>query len=271
MALRPHCCRRCVCRLQWAGFLCGFSFADNVPGCKYGMAIQPYCRKARHPATDFAEYPAASRGTGHHHPQSSCSAVTSRLPTLVFVRPLTSGRAPAAQPTSPHCLPRSLTHLPAMAHVLADTRPRFNSYPTAINIQHAPAPKQYSSYHYAPATPANTPTNTHPSSPYPYRQASNPSHSRLASALQASSSRAPPVRTASAPNSPPLDLLGACSRSPLDQPAARGPRGVLTLAQGLRLSSLPVPAPLGRRLPRAPASSRPSSTSTLLLPARPAF
>ncbi|KAG8706167.1 hypothetical protein FRC08_001232 [Ceratobasidium sp. 394] len=73
-----------------------------------------------------------------------------------------------------------------MAHVLADMRPRFNSYSTTTNTQHAPAPKQYSSYHYTPATPANTPTKSHPSSSYPYRQASNPSHSWLASAPQAS-------------------------------------------------------------------------------------
>ncbi|KAG8679659.1 hypothetical protein FRC09_018822, partial [Ceratobasidium sp. 395] len=80
-----------------------------------------------------------------------------------------------------------------MAHVLADSRPRFNSYPTAINTQYAPPSKQYS-YHYAPATPATTPTKSHPGSSYPYRQASNPSHTRLASAPapQASSSRAAP-------------------------------------------------------------------------------
>ncbi|KAG8747749.1 hypothetical protein FRC10_011878 [Ceratobasidium sp. 414] len=106
-----------------------------------------------------------------------------------------------------------------MAHVLADSRPRFNSYPTAINTQYAPPPKQYSSYHYAPATPANTPTKSHPSSSYPYRQASNPSHSRLASApVQGSSSRAAPVRTASVPTARP-----STSSAPVPAPRSTNP------------------------------------------------
>ncbi|QRV81960.1 hypothetical protein RhiJN_09975 [Ceratobasidium sp. AG-Ba] len=92
-----------------------------------------------------------------------------------------------------------------MAHVV-DSRPRFNSYPTAINTQYAPAPKQYpSAYHYAAATPTTTPTKSHPGSSYPYRQA-NTSHSRLASApvqQASSSSRAPPTRTASVPTARP--------------------------------------------------------------------
>ncbi|KAG9096133.1 hypothetical protein FS749_009072 [Ceratobasidium sp. UAMH 11750] len=101
------------------------------------------------------------------------------------------------------------THLPP--DVLADSRPRFNSYPTVIDAQHAPAPKQYSSYHYAPAAPANTPTKSHPSSSYPYRQASNPSHSQFPSAPQAPSSRAPPSRTASLPR-PTRTAQGPVSR-----------------------------------------------------------
>ncbi|KAB5591425.1 hypothetical protein CTheo_5142 [Ceratobasidium theobromae] len=74
-----------------------------------------------------------------------------------------------------------------MAHVLADARPRFNSYPTAIHTQYPPSS---SKYHYAPATPAHTPATTptkaHPST-YPYRQATNPSHTRVPS----TSSRTP--------------------------------------------------------------------------------
>ncbi|KAG8794238.1 hypothetical protein FRC12_000090 [Ceratobasidium sp. 428] len=62
---------------------------------------------------------------------------------------------------------------------------------------HSPS-RQYS--YYAPATPATTPTKSHPGSSYPYRQVFNPSHTQLASAPpQASSSRAPPVRAALVP------------------------------------------------------------------------
>ncbi|KAG9077174.1 hypothetical protein FRC06_009067 [Ceratobasidium sp. 370] len=106
-----------------------------------------------------------------------------------------------------------------MAHILANSHPRFNSYPTMINTQYTPAPKQYSSYHYAPATPANTPTKSHPSSSYPYRQALNPSHSQLASAPVAQQAFLP------------LDLLGASSHPPLDQSPARGPQGLPALAK----------------------------------------
>jgi hypothetical protein len=111
-----------------------------------------------------------------------------------------------------------------MAHVLADTRPRFNSYPTAINTQYAPPSKQYA-YHYAPATPATTPTKSQPGSSYPYRQASNPSQSRLASApvtQQSSSSRAGPTRTSSVPNPRPSTSSAAvpAPRSTNPLPAA---------------------------------------------------
>lgn len=97
---------------------------------------------------------------------------------------------------SAQCLPPPA----AMAHVLADSRPRFNSYPTAINTQYAPPSKQYA-YHYTPATPATTPTKSHPTSSYPYRQATNPSQSRLAAApvTQQSSSRPVPRSSSSVP------------------------------------------------------------------------
>ncbi|KAG8706897.1 hypothetical protein FRC08_000805 [Ceratobasidium sp. 394] len=137
------------------------------------------------------------------------------------------------------------THLPP--DVLADSRPRFNSYPTVIDAQHAPAPKQYSSYHYAPAAPANTPTKSHPSSSYPYRQASNPSHSQFPSAPQAPSSRAPPSRTASVPTAHSSTSLAPapapCSTNPL--PVA--PEAYSHCARAC-FPPLPVPAPLGQCL-----------------------
>ncbi|KAG9098333.1 hypothetical protein FRC06_006525 [Ceratobasidium sp. 370] len=108
-----------------------------------------------------------------------------------------------------------------MAHVLANLRPHFNSYPTVINTQYAPTPKQCLSYHYAPATPANTPTKSHPSSSYPYHQASNLSDSQLASApiaQQALSSRVPPVHTASVPTAHPLT-----SSAPVPAPHSTNP------------------------------------------------
>ncbi|KAG9103429.1 hypothetical protein FRC06_010847 [Ceratobasidium sp. 370] len=83
-------------------------------------------------------------------------------------------------PRATHCLPPCLTPVPAMAHVLADSRPRFNSYLAAINTRYAPPPNQY--HRYAPTAPATTLAKSHPSSSYPYRQATNPSHSQLASA-----------------------------------------------------------------------------------------
>ncbi|KAG9077709.1 hypothetical protein FS749_010372 [Ceratobasidium sp. UAMH 11750] len=64
------------------------------------------------------------------------------------------------------------------------------------------------------------PTKSHPSSSNPYRQASNLSHSWLASAPQAPST---PHPHGLGPNNPPLDLCGAHSRSPLDQSPTYGP------------------------------------------------
>ena len=99
-----------------------------------------------------------------------------------------------------------------MAHVLADTRPRFNSYPTAINTSYPPSS---SKYHYAPATPASTPTKSHPSSSYPYRTA-NTSQTRLAAApvtQQSSSSRPVPRTSSSQPNSRSGSVPAPASRS----------------------------------------------------------
>lgn len=120
-------------------------------------------------------------------------------PTSAFVA--RNDDAPrATEPTSTH----------TMAH-LAETRPRFNSYPTVVTANYPPSSSKQYPYHYAPAnTPATTPTKSHPSSSYPYRQA-NGSQSRLAAApvQQTSSSRPTPRSSSSVPN----PRSGSSSRS----------------------------------------------------------
>ncbi|KAG8691444.1 hypothetical protein FRC08_010177, partial [Ceratobasidium sp. 394] len=160
-------------------------------GFSVGLALRitsawPSSRTAEKPATRPPTLPNTPPPV--HCPQTSCSAVTAHSPTLVFARPLTSGRALAhsrAALPSTHKLhsPRRRTistcppwHTSSPTRVPASTHTPLRSTPSTLLLP----------YHYAPATPANTPTKAHPSSSYPYRQASNPSHSRLASAPQAS-------------------------------------------------------------------------------------
>ncbi|ELU45159.1 hypothetical protein AG1IA_00811 [Rhizoctonia solani AG-1 IA] len=117
----------------------------------------------------------------------------SDCPSLTRAGCIPQRRRPSSfhsEPTSQH----------TMAHVV-DSRPRFNSYPTPISTNYPPSSSK-AHYTYAAATPTTTPTKSHPSSSYHYRQASNSSHTRLPSApaSQSSSSRPAPRTSSSIPN-----------------------------------------------------------------------
>ncbi|KAG8696999.1 hypothetical protein FRC08_006800 [Ceratobasidium sp. 394] len=75
------------------------------------------------------------------------------------------------------------------------------------------------------------PTKSHPSSSYPYHHASNPSHSRLVSAPQASSSQAP-CPHGLGPNSPALDLFGPVPAPHSTNPLPVAPEAYLYSRKG---------------------------------------
>ncbi|QRW23332.1 hypothetical protein RhiXN_08368 [Rhizoctonia solani] len=138
-----------------------------------------------------------------------------------------------------------------MAHVV-DSRPRFNSYPTPISTNYPPSSSK-AHYTYAAATPTTTPTKSHPSSSYHYRQASNHPHPPALCACEpvfVFPTGSPHIVFDSEPTQ--RILVGPSPDPPLQHPADLL-RAILPLAQEL---DLPHPAPHCRCLPRSQARRR---------------